>query len=348
MHFRGHAVPHRAGRARGRLLPDSRPRPTHTRSSDDVESRQLRGPIGELASGLRSGPRRRCDDRPRDGRAQAPRDRRSTRRRPNGRPGAREARVRSSRTSSRAPTSRPGSRSWPRAPRAISTGVANSVFGFQAKPQTWALGVKEVWEVERPLDRVIHTMGWPLRSAKRYREFGGSFIYPMGENRIALGMVVGLDYADAKLSVHDLLQELKTHPFVRPISPRRQTRRLGSQDDSGGRLLSLPERFSFPGGMVDGRLRRARQRAGLEGDPLRHAFGDAGRRVAVDAIAPRSDSLDARGARRLRRRSSRELHPEGPRARPEHAPRVPERLHAWCGGRRHGHSTRSASSRRET
>jgi len=73
------------------------------------------------------------------------------------------------------------------------------------------LGVKEVWEVQKPLDRVIHTMGWPLRSAARYREFGGSFMYPMGEDKLSIGFVVGLDYRDATLSVHDLLQEFKTH-----------------------------------------------------------------------------------------------------------------------------------------
>jgi electron-transferring-flavoprotein dehydrogenase len=131
-------------------------------------------------------------------------------------------------------------------------GVANSVFGYQAKPQTWALGVKELWEVERPLDRVIHTMGWPLRSGRRFREFGGSFIYPMGENRIALGMVVGLDYADARLSVHDLLQELKTHPFVDALLRGGKRVSWGAKTIPEGGFLSLPERFSFPGGMVTG------------------------------------------------------------------------------------------------
>ena len=97
------------------------------------------------------------------------------------------------------------------------TGIALDRFGLSSKPQTWALGVKEVWEVPRPLDRVIHTMGWPLRPGAKYREFGGSFIYPMGEGMVSIGMVVGLDYTDGTLSVHDVLQELKTHPFVRRI-----------------------------------------------------------------------------------------------------------------------------------
>jgi electron-transferring-flavoprotein dehydrogenase len=84
-------------------------------------------------------------------------------------------------------------------------------------PQQWELGVKEVWEVQKPLDRVIHTMAWPLRYSAKYREFGGSFIYPMGEERVSMGLVVGLDYRDATFSVHDALQELKTHPLVADI-----------------------------------------------------------------------------------------------------------------------------------
>lgn len=58
-------------------------------------------------------------------------------------------------------------------------------------PQIFALGVKELWEVKKPLDRIIHTMGWPLPSDA----FGGSFMYPMADDMVALGLVVGLDYA---------------------------------------------------------------------------------------------------------------------------------------------------------
>src|SRR6058998_3306080 len=60
------------------------------------------------------------------------------------------------------------------------TGVALDRFGLAGEnPQVWALGVKEVWKIKRPLARVIHTMGWPLRPEAKFREFGGSFIYPM-------------------------------------------------------------------------------------------------------------------------------------------------------------------------
>jgi electron-transferring-flavoprotein dehydrogenase len=84
-----------------------------------------------------------------------------------------------------------------------------------ANPQVYALGVKEIWEVPNPLDRVIHTMGWPLRGSRKYSEFGGSFIYPMGLDKVCIGLVVGLDYTDATLSVHDLLEF--DHPLVKEI-----------------------------------------------------------------------------------------------------------------------------------
>ena len=122
------------------------------------------------------------------------------------------------------------------------TGAAIRHFELGSEdPQQWELGVKEVWEVEKPLDRVIHTMGWPLRFAAKYREFGGSFIYPMGEDKISMGLVVGLDYRDARFSVHDALQELKSHPLVADLHRGRQAGRLGCQDAALGRLLGAAE-----------------------------------------------------------------------------------------------------------
>ncbi len=133
------------------------------------------------------------------------------------------------------------------------TGAALDRFGLQGEnPQVWALGVKEVWKVARPLDRVIHTMGWPLRSGARYREFGGSFIYPMGEELVTLGMVVGLDYRDVELSVHDLLQELKTHPLVRGILDGGERVGWGAKTIPEGGFLSLPKRLHAPGLLICG------------------------------------------------------------------------------------------------
>ncbi|MCY4087829.1 MAG: electron-transfer flavoprotein:ubiquinone oxidoreductase [Actinomycetia bacterium] len=130
--------------------------------------------------------------------------------------------------------------------------AATEHFGLRTQPQTWALGVKEVWEVARPLDRIVHTMGWPLRGGRKYREFGGSFLYPMGEGMVSIGLVVGLDYADASVSVHDLLQELKMHPFVRRILDGGKRLAWGAKTIPEGGLQAVPSRLSFPGGMIVG------------------------------------------------------------------------------------------------
>ncbi|MDQ2983175.1 MAG: electron transfer flavoprotein-ubiquinone oxidoreductase [Actinomycetota bacterium] len=133
------------------------------------------------------------------------------------------------------------------------TGVAMSRFGLEGEnPQIWALGVKEVWRVAKPLRRVIHTMGWPLRAAAKYREFGGSFIYPMGDDMVTLGMVVGLDYRDAELSVHDLLQELKTHPLVRKLLEGGERIAWGAKTIPEGGFVALPKRLHAPGLLLCG------------------------------------------------------------------------------------------------
>ena len=133
------------------------------------------------------------------------------------------------------------------------TGAAIGHFGLEGEnPQVWALGVKEVWRVEKPLDRVIHTMGWPLRGAAKYREFGGSFIYPMGREMVTLGMVVGLDYRDAELSVHDLLQELKTHPKIRKLLRGGERIAWGAKTIPEGGWYALPRELHAPGLVLTG------------------------------------------------------------------------------------------------
>ncbi len=133
------------------------------------------------------------------------------------------------------------------------TGVAIDRFGLGGEqPQMWELGVKEVWKVARPLRHVIHTMGWPLRYARRYREFGGSFVYPMGEDMLTIGMVVGLDYRDAELSAHDLLQELKTHPKIRGLLEGGERVAWGAKTIPSGGFHALPSRLHAPGLLLCG------------------------------------------------------------------------------------------------
>jgi len=163
------------------------------------------------------------------------------------------------------------------------TSVAMNHFGLlPSDPQTWELGVKEVWRVKKPLDRTIHTMGWPLRPEPRLREFGGSFIYPMGSEMVTLGMVVGLDYRDSELSVHDLLQQLKTHPMVWPILEGGQRLEWGAKTIPSGGFNSLPRNLSAPGLLICGDC------AGMVNIPTLkgvHYAVEAGRLAAESAFA---------------------------------------------------------------
>jgi electron-transferring-flavoprotein dehydrogenase len=133
------------------------------------------------------------------------------------------------------------------------TGVALDKFDLRGnEPQVWELGVKEVWKVAKPLKTIVHTMGWPLRGGKKYREFGGSFIYPLGEDMVTIGLVVGLDYRDSELSVHDLLQELKTHPKIRKILEGGERIEWGAKTIPSGGFHSLPSKLHAPGLLLCG------------------------------------------------------------------------------------------------
>jgi electron-transferring-flavoprotein dehydrogenase len=121
-----------------------------------------------------------------------------------------------------------------------------------AEPMRWELGVKEVWEVKEPLDRVIHTMGWPLRKSAKYNEFGGSFIYPMGEDKVCIGLVVGLDYTDATFSCHDALQLMKTHPFIKKILEGGKRIAWGAKTIPSGGYFAMPKRLAVPGMAIAG------------------------------------------------------------------------------------------------
>lgn len=126
-------------------------------------------------------------------------------------------------------------------------------FGLHGRePQMWELGVKEVWRVARPLDRIVHTLGWPLRKRAAYREFGGSWIYPMGEEMVSIGFVIGLDYRDVELSAHDLLQEFKTHPFVRRILEGGERIAWGAKTITSGGWHALPRKLNAPGLLLVG------------------------------------------------------------------------------------------------
>jgi electron-transferring-flavoprotein dehydrogenase len=126
-----------------------------------------------------------------------------------------------------------------------------------AEPQVWELGVKEIWKVPKPLDRLIHTMGpWPLKLSSKYGQVGGSWIYPMkdektGDDLVSIGFVVELDYADATTSVHDLLQQFKTHKLVRGILEGGERVGWGAKALPGGGYWSMPK-LTMPGALLVG------------------------------------------------------------------------------------------------
>ncbi len=140
------------------------------------------------------------------------------------------------------------------------TGAAIKEFDLAEgrEPQVWELGVKEVWKVKKPLDRVIHTFvqPWPLKVAAKYGQLGGTWIYPMkdektGEDLVSIGFVVDLNYRDATTSAHDLLQTFKTHPLVKGILEGGERIAWGAKALPGGGYWSMPK-LSMPGAVLVG------------------------------------------------------------------------------------------------
>ena len=115
-------------------------------------------------------------------------------------------------------------------------------------PQIFALGVKEIWETTRPLDTIVHTLGWPLP----IDAFGGSFMYPLEPNLVALGLVVGLDYRDAGLDVHELFQRMKLHPLFRRYLEGGEMVEWGAKTIPEGGYYAVPARRSGDGVVVLG------------------------------------------------------------------------------------------------
>ncbi len=140
------------------------------------------------------------------------------------------------------------------------TGAAIKEFDLAEgrEPQVWELGVKEVWKVPKPLDRVIHTFvqPWPLKVAAKYGQLGGTWLYPMkdektGEDLVSIGFVVDLNYRDATTSAHDLLQTFKTHPLVKGILAGGERVAWGAKALPGGGYWSMPK-LSMPGAVLVG------------------------------------------------------------------------------------------------
>lgn len=106
-------------------------------------------------------------------------------------------------------------------------------------PQTYALGVKEIWEVKKEPKKIMHTISWPLE----HSTFGGSWLYPLGNNLVSLGLIAGLDSTNSQLSVHDKLQQLKEHPILASLLQDGKCIEWGAKTLPEGGYHALPERL---------------------------------------------------------------------------------------------------------
>ena len=125
-------------------------------------------------------------------------------------------------------------------------------FALRAKcdPQTYAIGLKELWEVapqNHHPGRVIHTIGWPLDA----RTYGGSFLYHLENNQVAVGFVVGLDYRNPYLSPYEEFQRFKTHRAIAPVFAGGRRISYGARALNEGGFQSIPA-LTVPGGALIG------------------------------------------------------------------------------------------------
>jgi len=128
--------------------------------------------------------------------------------------------------------------------------IAKYALDKNSDPQTYGIGIKELWQLPpgrvQP-GKVVHTLGWPLDS----RTYGGSFIYHMDKDRLAIGFVTGLDYEDPLLSPFEAFQQLKHHPLVKPLLEGGQIVSAGARAIVEGGWQSLPN-CEMPGAMLIG------------------------------------------------------------------------------------------------
>ncbi len=117
-------------------------------------------------------------------------------------------------------------------------------------PQTYGIGIKELWEVapdKHQQGLTMHSIGWPMDS----KTYGGSFIYHLEDNQVAVGFVIGLDYQNPHLSPYDEMQRFKLHPKIKPLFEGGRRISYGARALVEGGFQSLPK-LTFPGGLLIG------------------------------------------------------------------------------------------------
>ncbi len=150
-------------------------------------------------------------------------------------------------------------------------------------PQSYAIGVKELWEIEPAKFEqglVMHTAGWPLDNDT----YGGSFLYHWRDNKIAIGYVVGLNYRNPYLSPYEEFQRYKTHPEIRSLLEGGKRLAYGSRTITAGGINSLPK-FAFAGGCLIGCDAGFLNASRIKGSHAAIKTGMLAAEAAFDAIA---------------------------------------------------------------
>ncbi len=150
-------------------------------------------------------------------------------------------------------------------------------------PQSYGIGLKELWEVAPDKHQpglVIHTAGWPLEPDT----YGGSFLYHMEDRKVALGFVVGLDYANPWLSPFEEFQRWKTHPAIRATLEGGKRLGYGARAITAGGILSLPK-LVFPGGALVGCDAGTLNASRIKGSHAAIKTGMLAAEAAIDALA---------------------------------------------------------------
>ncbi|PYO09745.1 MAG: hypothetical protein DMD30_05055 [Gemmatimonadetes bacterium] len=153
-------------------------------------------------------------------------------------------------------------------------------------PQIFALGVKEMWQTLKPLDAVVHTLGWPVPKDC----FGGSFMYPLTRNLVALGIVVGLDYTRTSDDVHEMLQRMKLHPLFRDLLESGEMIEWGAKTIPEGGYYALSKRRHGDGLMIVGDAAGFVEVASLKGIHYAMQSGMFAARAAFDALKRKDTS----------------------------------------------------------
>lgn len=160
-----------------------------------------------------------------------------------------------------------------------------------ADPQTYGIGIKELWQIDKAkhkLGLVEHTIGWPMDS----KTYGGSFLYHLEGDQVAVGFVVGLDYSNPHLDPFKEFQRFKQHPSIRPLFEGGKRLAYGARALNEGGLQSIPA-LTIPGAALIGCAAGFLNVAKIKGTHTAMKSGMLSAEAAIEALARGDSHMDA-------------------------------------------------------